>query len=141
MEASSATTGFFQELPLLRNQFHEDPSIQRVLKCRKPIPSPPPLPRDTPTNPYFRPTSSTVFILTLRSVFVPQQIFDKVAPEIEQLCNDALEPRVFDWVTDADKNQPSLSGSSKNAFGQPVSSKLVLSEGWRRLQDLGFEKG
>jgi hypothetical protein len=64
-----------------------------------------------------------------------------VAREIEQLCSDALEPRVFDWVTDAEKNQPYLSGSGKNAFGQTVSSKLVLSEGWRRLQDLGFEKG
>jgi hypothetical protein len=38
MEASSATKGFFQEVPVLRNQFHDDASIQRVLECKKIIP-------------------------------------------------------------------------------------------------------
>lgn len=28
----SATKGFFQEVPVLGNQFHEDPSVQRVLR-------------------------------------------------------------------------------------------------------------
>lgn len=79
--------------------------------------------------------------LMFHLVFVPPQILDKIAPEIEQLCDDALEPQVYDWVTDAERNQPYLSGGGKNAFGQPVSSKLVLSEGWKRLQDIGFEKG
>ncbi|KAI0134376.1 hypothetical protein BJ170DRAFT_609563 [Xylariales sp. AK1849] len=106
MDASSATKGFFQQLPILDNQFHDDASIRRILK-----------------------------------LFVPQHVLNHVTPEIEQLCSDALETKVFDWVTNAEKNQPYVSGGGKNAFGQPTSSKLVLSEGWRKLQNLGFEKG
>lgn len=32
MQASSADRGFFQEVPLLRNQAHEDVAFQRVIK-------------------------------------------------------------------------------------------------------------
>jgi hypothetical protein len=60
---------------------------------------------------------------------------------LEELGDKAIQPRIFDWVTDAEKNLPYVSGGGKNAFGQPQSSKLVLSEGWRRLQDVGFEIG
>lgn len=35
MEPLSATKGFFQQTPLLKNQIHEDVSVQRVLKCMK----------------------------------------------------------------------------------------------------------
>jgi hypothetical protein len=35
MKPSSATAGFFQELPSLPNQFYDDASFQRTLK-RKP---------------------------------------------------------------------------------------------------------
>ncbi|KAK9782775.1 hypothetical protein AB5N19_09358 [Seiridium cardinale] len=106
MEAASATKGFFQELPVLGNQFHEDASIQRILK-----------------------------------LFVPQDILRSVTAEIDQLCDEALSPQVLDWVVDAERNQPYISGSGKNAFGQPVSTKLVVTEGWRKLQERGFEKG
>jgi hypothetical protein len=33
MEPSSAAKGFFQELPTLPNQFYDDVSFQRILKC------------------------------------------------------------------------------------------------------------
>lgn len=33
MESSSSNTGFFQDLPELTNQFYDDVSVQRVLKC------------------------------------------------------------------------------------------------------------
>lgn len=74
-------------------------------------------------------------------MFVPGSILATAEPEIVQLCDDALEPQIFDWITDAEKNQPYVSGGGKNAFGQPVSSKLVVSDGWQRLQNLGFQKG
>ncbi len=32
MEPSSSNTGFFQEMPVVRNQFHDDVSLQRVAK-------------------------------------------------------------------------------------------------------------
>lgn len=74
-------------------------------------------------------------------VFIPEDVLRGEVPEIEQLCDEALSPQVLDWVADAERNQPYISGSGKNAFGKPVSSRLVLTEGWRRLQERGFEKG
>lgn len=106
MEKASATKGFFQEVPVLGNQFHEDPSIQGVLK-----------------------------------LFVPAQVLQGASPEIEQLCDETLSPQVLEWVTDAEKNQPYISGGGKNAFGRPVDTKLVVTEGWKKLQDRGFENG
>ncbi|KAH8198324.1 hypothetical protein TruAng_007526 [Truncatella angustata] len=106
MEAASATSGFFQEVPTLGNQFQEDPSIQRILK-----------------------------------LFVPQHILNEEGPKIERLCDEALSPQVLEWVSDAERNQPYVSGTGKNAFGEPVSSKLVITEGWRKLQELGFVNG
>ncbi|KAF3018176.1 hypothetical protein E8E14_011138 [Neopestalotiopsis sp. 37M] len=106
MEKASATKGFFQEVPVLGNQFHEDPSIQGVLK-----------------------------------LFVPAQVLQGAAPEIEQLCDETLSPQVLEWVTDAEKNQPYISGGGKNAFGRPVDTRLVVTEGWKKLQDRGFENG
>jgi hypothetical protein len=76
-------------------------------------------------------------------VFVPAHIFNGQAPEMEQLGQLAVDPQVFDWCTEAERNQPYVRGQGMNAFGEPApgGSKLVLSEGWRRLQDVGFEKG
>ncbi|KAK8114187.1 hypothetical protein PG999_006256 [Apiospora kogelbergensis] len=106
MEASSADSGFFQTLPVLRNQFQDDSTCQRML-----------------------------------SLFLPPTILEQVSCEIEQLSEDVLQPHVFDCVTDAERNLPYVLGSGKNAFGQPVSPQLVLSEGWKTLQDMGFTKG
>lgn len=43
-------------------------------------------------------------------------------------------------MTDSEKNQPYLRGNGRDAFGKPK-SELVVTEGWRKLQDFGFEKG
>ncbi|KAK8048763.1 acyl-CoA dehydrogenase family member 11 [Apiospora phragmitis] len=59
----------------------------------------------------------------------------------QMLGEEVLQPHIFDCVTDAEKNLPYIRGSGKNAFGQPVSSELVLSAGWKTLQNLGFTKG
>ena len=32
MEPSSSNTGFFQQLPVIKNQFHDDASLQRITK-------------------------------------------------------------------------------------------------------------
>ncbi|KAK8042232.1 hypothetical protein PG993_006755 [Apiospora rasikravindrae] len=106
MEASSADRGFFQTLPILRNQFQDDPSCQRML-----------------------------------SFFLPPAILEQVRSEIEQLGEEVLQPHIFDCITDAEKNLPYIRGGGKNAFGQPVSSELVTSEGWKTLQKSGFTKG
>ncbi|KAM7184742.1 Acyl-CoA dehydrogenase/oxidase, N-terminal and middle domain containing protein [Rhypophila sp. PSN 637] len=105
MEPSSSNTGFFQRLPVLENQFHDDVSFQRIAK-----------------------------------LFVPASILDKVGPEIEQLGQEVLSQQIFDWITDAEKNQPYLRGSGRDAFGRPK-SELVVTEGWRKLQDFGLARG
>jgi hypothetical protein len=79
--------------------------------------------------------------LTVQAVFVPRDVLRQATTDIEELCERAIQPQIFDWVTDAERNLPHVSGGGKNAFGQPESPKLVLSEGWRRLQDVGSEIG
>ncbi|KAK3365807.1 hypothetical protein B0T24DRAFT_636834 [Lasiosphaeria ovina] len=105
MEPSSSNTGFFQQLPVLKNQFHDDASLQRVAK-----------------------------------LFLPASLLDHIGPETAQLGDHVLSQDIFDHVTDAEKNQPYLRGNGRDAFGNPK-SELVVTEGWKRLQDFGFEKG
>jgi hypothetical protein len=72
---------------------------------------------------------------------VPRDIAEAVAPDITRFADDVLEPQVFDWVTDAERNQPYVTGGGRNAFGQPVGTKLFVTEGWRKLQEFSIEKG
>ena len=65
---------------------------------------------------------------------------EQVTPELAQLGDQVLSAQIFDWVTDSEKNLPSLRGSGRDAFGKPK-SELVLSEGWRKLQEFGFAAG
>ncbi|KAI0196805.1 very-long-chain acyl-CoA dehydrogenase [Xylaria flabelliformis] len=74
-------------------------------------------------------------------LFLPANIARTVAPEITSLGDEVLQQHIFDWVTDAEKNQPYVTGSGRNAFGQPVNTKLVVTEGWRKLQDFSIQKG
>lgn len=73
-------------------------------------------------------------------MFLPRAVLDQISPEAAKLGDDVLTAQVFDWVTDAERNQPYIRGSGRDAFGKPR-SELVVTEGWRKLQDLGFEKG
>ena len=74
-------------------------------------------------------------------MYVPEDVARIISPELHQLGEKVLEPHIFDWVVDAERNQPYISGTGKNAFGKPTSSKLVVAEGWKKLQELGFKKG
>ncbi|KAI0456692.1 very-long-chain acyl-CoA dehydrogenase [Xylaria acuta] len=74
-------------------------------------------------------------------LFLPADIARTVAPELASLGDEVLQQHLFDWVTDAEKNQPYITGGGRNAFGQPVSTKLVVTEGWRKLQGFSIEKG
>ncbi|GAB1315062.1 Acyl-CoA dehydrogenase/oxidase [Madurella fahalii] len=105
MEPSSSNTGFIQKQPVIRNQFHDDASLQRITK-----------------------------------LFLPRSILDQISPEAARLGDEVLSQQILDWVTDAERNQPYLRGSGRDAFGKPK-SELVVGEGWRKLQDFGFEKG
>ncbi|EAQ85855.1 hypothetical protein CHGG_07108 [Chaetomium globosum CBS 148.51] len=74
------------------------------------------------------------------AVFLPSSLLDQISPEAGQLGDDVLSQQIFDWVTDAEHNQPHLRGSGRDAFGKPV-SELVVTEGWRKLQEFGIQKG
>ncbi|KAH8893371.1 hypothetical protein GQ53DRAFT_112286 [Thozetella sp. PMI_491] len=105
MQPSGANKGFFQRQPVLRNQYYDDVSLQRIVK-----------------------------------LFLPAPIVEQVGPEIAQLGDAVLSPQIFDWISDSERNLPYLRGSGRDAFGKPK-SELVVSEGWRKLQEFGFEKG
>ncbi|KAK3308020.1 acyl-CoA dehydrogenase/oxidase [Chaetomium strumarium] len=105
MEPSSSNTGFFQQQPVIKNQFHDDVSLQRITR-----------------------------------LFLPHPVRDQISPEAAQLGDEVLTQQVFDWVIDAERSQPYLRGSGRDAFGKPK-SELVVSEGWRKLQEFGFRKG
>jgi hypothetical protein len=73
-------------------------------------------------------------------VFLPPDLLEKVGPEIADLGEHVLSQQILDWVTDAEKNLPHLRGSGRDAFGKPR-SELIVTEGWRKLQEFGFKKG
>ncbi|CAN8105767.1 unnamed protein product [Discula destructiva] len=106
MKAATADTGFFQQPPVLKNQFHDDPSLKRILR-----------------------------------LFVPANIFGHVESDLSALGDRVLSQDVFDAVTDAERNVPYLRGSGRDAFGQPTSDALVVTEGWTKLQNFGIQNG
>ena len=78
--------------------------------------------------------------LTVSEVFLPQDIQDAIAPDLERFGNAVLSKKVLDWNSDAERNTPYLRGSGYDSFGVQADS-LVTSEGWRCLQDMGFREG
>ncbi|KAH7333134.1 hypothetical protein BKA65DRAFT_40425 [Rhexocercosporidium sp. MPI-PUGE-AT-0058] len=104
-KASSSNEGFFQPIPVIRNQFYDDVVFQRALEF-----------------------------------FLPKTILDSVTPEFSAFGQEVVSKRILDWVTDAERNVPYLKGGGRDAFGNR-SSELVVTEGWRRLQDFGIQNG
>ncbi|KAK3392060.1 acyl-CoA dehydrogenase/oxidase [Sordaria brevicollis] len=107
MEPSSANTGFIQQQPIIKNQFHDDVSLQRISK-----------------------------------LYLPPSLLEKVTPEISSFGASVLQPQIFTWITDSELNKPYLLGSGRDAFGRPAASQsLIVTEGWRKLQEFGFANG
>lgn len=73
-------------------------------------------------------------------VFLPPALLEEVSPEMSQLADDVLSPQIFDWITDAERNLPHLRGIGRDAFGR-LTSDLVVTEGWKKLQEFGIKKG
>ncbi|KAK3351809.1 acyl-CoA dehydrogenase/oxidase [Neurospora tetraspora] len=105
MEPSSANTGFIQQQPIIKNQFHEDVSLQRIA-----------------------------------NLYLPPSLLENVSPEISRLGDAVLTQQIFDWITDSERNTPYLRGSGRDAFGRPK-QELIVTEGWRKLQEFGFANG
>jgi len=73
-------------------------------------------------------------------VFCPEDIASRAGHDIVALGDEALSNQVFTWISDAERNQPFLKGGGRDAFGK-FRGELVVSEGWRKLQELGIKKG
>ena len=74
-------------------------------------------------------------------MFLPQEIQSALSPDLERFGTAVLSKQVLDWTTDAERNIPYLRGSGFDSFGARSGDSLVTSEGWRRLQDMGFSEG
>jgi hypothetical protein len=119
---STANDGFFQTIPIIRNQFYDDASLQRALNCK-----------------YCSYKSHVKASLTTQ-VFLPKAVIEAVTPELAKFGDEILSKRIFDWVTDAERNIPYVRGGGRDAFGRRT-SELVVSEGWKNLQNFGIENG
>ena len=73
-------------------------------------------------------------------MFLPPSVLKTVGPDFARFGDDVLSPAVFDWITDAERNLPYIRGSGRDAFGK-LKSELVVTEGWRKLQDFGIQNG
>jgi hypothetical protein len=78
--------------------------------------------------------------LTFAEVFLPKSVITSVTPDLARFGDEVLSKRIFDWVTDAERNVPYLKGGGRDAFGRRT-SELVVSEGWKNLQNFGIENG
>lgn len=72
---------------------------------------------------------------------MPSTIIKEIEPEVAALGEEVLSQRIFDYVTDAEKNLPYLRGSGRDSFAKRTSDSLIVAEGWRELQNFGIEKG
>ena len=76
----------------------------------------------------------------LNVVFLPLNIINAVAPDLTQFGERVVSKQILDWVTDAERNVPYLKGGGRDAFGKRT-SELIVSEGWRKLQEYGINQG
>ncbi|KAE9372463.1 acyl-CoA dehydrogenase/oxidase C-terminal [Stipitochalara longipes BDJ] len=74
------------------------------------------------------------------NLFLPNSVVESITPELAKFGDEILSKQTFDWVTDAERNLPYLRGGGRDAFGRRT-SELVVSEGWRQLQNFGIENG
>lgn len=76
----------------------------------------------------------------LNTVFLPRNIINAVSPDLTQFGERVVSKQVLGWVTDAERNVPYLKGGGRDAFGRRT-SELIVSEGWRKLQEYGINQG
>lgn len=74
------------------------------------------------------------------AVFLPTELRAQIEPEVAKLGWEVLTDRIFAWISDAERNKPFLKGSGRDTFGK-WKGQLIMTEGWRQLQEFGFAKG
>ncbi|KAH7381999.1 hypothetical protein BKA64DRAFT_713242 [Cadophora sp. MPI-SDFR-AT-0126] len=72
--------------------------------------------------------------------FLPKPVLDSVTADFSKFGEEVLSKKVLDWITDAERNAPYLKGGGRDAFGRRA-TELVVTEGWKRLQNFGIQNG
>lgn len=78
--------------------------------------------------------------LQKRTVFLSNPVIEAITPDLAEFGQKIVSKQVLDWVTDAEHNTPYLRGSGRDSFGQKK-TELIVSDGWKQLQNLGIEQG
>lgn len=73
-------------------------------------------------------------------MFLPKSAITSLTLDLANFGEEVLSKRIFEWVTDAERNVPYLKGGGRDAFGRRT-SELVASEGWKNLQNFGIKNG
>ncbi|KAN0110611.1 acyl-CoA dehydrogenase/oxidase C-terminal [Hyaloscypha variabilis] len=81
-----------------------------------------------------------VSVQRVMNLFLPSSVIESIIPDLAKFGDEILSKQIFDWVTDAERNVPYVRGGGRDAFGRRT-SELVVSEGWRQLQNFGIENG
>ena len=73
-------------------------------------------------------------------VFLSHSARTHALPDLERFGSHVLSKQVMDWVSDSELQPPYLKGHGFSSWGKRT-DELVTSEGWRKLQDIGFQEG
>ncbi|MCJ1355539.1 MAG: hypothetical protein MMC33_005531 [Icmadophila ericetorum] len=73
-----------------------------------------------------------------KQVYLPYSLNNSLAPDLSRFANLVISKEVLDLVADAERNPPYL--YTWDSWGHRQ-DKLVTSNGWKRLQDLGISEG
>jgi alkylation response protein AidB-like acyl-CoA dehydrogenase len=113
---SSATTGFFQALPILNPQY-TSPSLTSSVP----------------------PVEDTAFSRAL-SLYLPNPIPPIVERQLHDFARKCLDPETLRYGVDAETNPPKL--EPLTTFGEENRhDPLWTTEGWRKLKEIGQEGG
>ncbi|KAG0646083.1 Acyl-dehydrogenase family member 11 [Hyphodiscus hymeniophilus] len=76
----------------------------------------------------------------VKGLFLPDEIAEDTSKDLSRFGSDVISQKVFNLVSDAERNVPYVRGSGRDAFGRRT-DELVTSEGWRNLQSIGLKEG
>lgn len=72
------------------------------------------------------------------TLFIPTNIIERIAPDLDLFGTKVLSPKVLGWVFDAERNTPYV--KTFDSWGRRR-DELITTEGWRNLQALGQAEG
>ncbi|KPI43779.1 putative acyl-CoA dehydrogenase AidB [Cyphellophora attinorum] len=91
-------------------------------------------------SPLENPVTSDNVFQRIIAWYLPPHIRDEVVPQLIRFGEEAVSPRVNDWIANAEKQEPYV--KQYDAWGRRYAvDKLVTSEGWKQLGVWGSKNG